>query len=242
MSLVTSGKFLIQRGLRSVGWELRRFELAEMDQLNKFLTLHGIKSVLDVGANIGQFGSTLRAAGYAGHILSFEPQSDAHAKLVKLAEGDSLWSIAPRCAVGAKPGQLDMNISKNSVSSSALPILEGHTSNAPDSRYVRTETVPVITLDSCALIRRDLPTFLKIDTQGFEQYVLDGATELLKHVKGLQLELSVAPLYEGQADFLNIIQQLKGLGFDIWALSPGFSAHDTGRLLQADATFFRSGS
>ena len=233
-------KNFVQKGFNAFGREIRRIELKEMDQLNRFLTQHRIATVLDVGANIGQFAMKLRQAGFKGQIISFEPQSQAFARLVRAAAADPLWDVAPRCAVGAARGQLEMNLSDNSVSSSALPILEEHTGNAPDSRYIGKEKVPVITLDACQLFARDGNIFLKVDTQGYEQQVLDGATELLKSLRGVQLEMSLAPLYEGQADFVGLIDQMQKSGFDIWALNPGFANRETGRLLQADGTFFRA--
>lgn len=239
MNPTTPIKFAIQRVLRSFGWEIRRFSLDEMAHLNQMLGHHRVNTVLDVGANIGQFATTLRQAGFAGRIISFEPQSDAYARLTAAAARDPLWDVAPRCAVGAVSGELTMNISDNSVSSSALPILEAHTASAPASRYVRSETAPVITLDTCDLVPPSGRIFLKIDTQGFEQQVIDGAPELLKRVIGVQTELSLAPLYEGQADFLSILNQMRALGFDTWAINPGFDNRETGQLLQADATFFR---
>jgi FkbM family methyltransferase len=239
MNLTTPVKFAIQRSLRSFGWEIRRFTLDEMTQLARFLSIHQVEAVLDVGANIGQFATTLRMAGFDGKIISFEPQSEAYGRLTAAAAKDTKWDAAPRCAVGAAPGEIEMNISNNSVSSSALPILEAHTGSAPDSRYIGTETAPVIRLDDCDLVKSDVRTFLKVDTQGFEQQVIDGAPKTLKFVVGIQLELSLAPLYDGQADFVDIIDQMQRLGFDLWALNPGFADRATGRLLQADATFFR---
>jgi FkbM family methyltransferase len=240
MNPATPIKFAIQRGLRSMGWEIRRFSLDEMAHLNQMLGHHRVDTVLDVGANIGQFATTLRQAGFAGQIISFEPQSDAYARLSAAAKGDAKWTVAPRCAVGAAPGELTMNISDNSVSSSALPILDAHTASAPASRYVRSETAPVITLDNCEAVPATGRIFLKIDTQGFEQQVLDGAPDLLARVVGVQTELSLAPLYEGQADFLAIFNQMRALGFDTWMINPGFDNRETGQLLQADATFFRA--
>jgi FkbM family methyltransferase len=242
MKIVTPLKFAVQRGLRSFGWEIRRFNLDEMAHLVQMLGVHRVDTVLDVGGNIGQFATTLRQAGFAGRIISFEPQSDAHARLSAAAAADPLWDVAPRCAVGAAAGELTMNISDNSVSSSALPILEAHTASAPASRYVRTETAPVITLDSCDLVPATGRIFIKIDTQGFEQQVLDGAPQLLARAVGVLTELSLAPLYEGQADFLAIFNQMRKLGFDTWAINPGFNNRETGQLLQADATFFRAGA
>jgi FkbM family methyltransferase len=240
MKLSTPIKFAIQRFLRSNGWEIRRFRLGEMEQLSKSLTLHGVTTVLDVGANIGQFGQSLRQSGYAGRIISFEPQSDAHLKLFALAKLDSKWTVAPRCALGETAGELDINISDNSVSSSLLPILGDHVSNAPASRYVRTEKVPVIRLDDCELVPANETIFIKIDTQGFEEHVLNGAPKLLARAAGLQLEMSIAQLYEGQADWLQLLHRAKKLGFVVWHLETGFLDRETGQVLQADATLFRS--
>jgi FkbM family methyltransferase len=239
MRLVTPLKFAVQRILRSVGWEFRRFESDEMAQLERFLRLNGVDTVLDVGANIGQFATTLRQAGYNGFIVSFEPQSDAHERLTKAAADDGCWTIAPRAAVGASAGEVTMNISDNSVSSSALPILEQHTGSAPSSRYVRKETAPVITLDQCPDVPDTGNIFLKIDTQGFERHVLDGAPKLLERAKGVQFEMSLAALYDGQADYVNLIELMHRLGFETWAINPGFADRKSGRVLQADATFFR---
>lgn len=239
MNPATPIKFAIQRTLRTIGWEIRRYELAEMAQLKRYLDVHNIQCVLDIGANIGQFATELRTTGYKGRIVSFEPQSDAYARLTGAAAIDAGWTVAPRGAVGSAAGEIEMNISDNSVSSSALPILDQHTDSAPSSRYVRTEKAPVMRLDDCDLFDRKVPTFLKIDTQGFEQHVLDGAPDTLKAVRGVQMEMSLAPLYDGQADFLALMSQMKALGFDVWSINPGFADAKTGRLLQADATFFR---
>lgn len=235
-------KSTIQRFLRRFGWEIRRYDLAEMTRLLGFLRQHRIDCVLDVGANVGQFATELRSTGYTGRIISFEPQRDAHAQLVAAAQADPLWVVAPRAAVGSAPGEIEMNISENSVSSSALPILAAHTASAPQSRYVRSERVPVIRLDDCELVDRTQRLFIKVDTQGFEQHVLDGATSLLNVARGVQLETSLAPLYEGQADFHALIGQLRTAGFTPWYIDPAFQDRDTGRLLQADLTMFRPNS
>jgi FkbM family methyltransferase len=239
MNLMTPIKFAVQRTLQSLGWEIKRFTLDEMSQLAKFLAIHKVDTVLDVGANIGQFATTLRMAGYPGKIISFEPQSEAYARLTAMAAKDPNWTVAPRCAVGAAPGEIEMNISDNSVSSSALPILEAHTGSAPASRYVAKETAPVIRLDDCDLVTRTERIFIKIDTQGFEQHVIDGAPELIKLARGIQMEMSLAPLYKGQADFMALMAQMQNAGFELWALNPGFADSSSGRLLQADSTFFR---
>jgi len=242
MSLGTSIRFLVQRTLRSAGYEIRRFTLDEMHRLRLLLDSHKVDTVLDVGANIGQFASTLRAAGFTGTIISFEPQSAAHSKLVALAKSDPKWIVAPRAAVGAAPGEITMNISANSVSSSALPILDAHTGSAPSSRYVSQETATVIRLDDSDLVPAADRIFVKIDTQGFEGEVIKGARKVLTRAVGVQTELSLAQLYDGQPDYLEILRDLTALGFEPWSIEPGFADLHSHRLLQMDATLFRAAS
>jgi FkbM family methyltransferase len=117
-----------------------------LDHLNFHLRRLGIRIVLDVGANTGQFAKELRLHGYHETIISFEPLSEAHAKLEVAAHSDPLWKIAPRCAVGAKTGSVQINIAANSFSSSLLPMLDSHRDAAPGSRYVGSEQVEMIKL------------------------------------------------------------------------------------------------
>ena len=81
--------------------------------------------------------------------------------------------------------------------------------------------------------------FLKIDTQGFEWQVLDGASETLAHVKGVLCELSLVPLYEGQKLWMDLIQRLEREGFTLWSIQKGFTDPRDGRTLQVNAIFFR---
>jgi len=87
--------------------------------------------------------------------------------------------------------------------------------------------------------RRAASYFIKIDTQGFEWQVLDGASEALKNAKGVLCELSLAPLYEGQRLWRDIVDRLEGEGFTLWALLKGFTDNRKGRSLQVDAVFLR---
>jgi len=88
----------------------------------------------------------------------------------------------PRCALGKTEGIVTLNISKNSYSSSLLQILPKHTSAAPDSQFIKEESVTMQTLDAVFnksyFLRRSC--FLKIDVQGFEEEVLAGGIELMK--------------------------------------------------------------
>ncbi len=232
-------RIIVQQALRRFGWEIRRFTRTELQQLILLLTENKIDLVFDVGANEGQYASSLRSAGYAGRIISFEALTSAHKKLERRAASDPRWQVAPRTAVGARAGQIEINVSRNSVSSSVLPMLPLHLESAPSSRYIGKETVPLIRLDSSEFSAINSRAFLKIDTQGFEQEVLKGATTLLPHIYGLQIEVSVVPLYAGQPSFTEVIDYALDLNYELWNLYPGFSSPTTGRLLQVDAVFFR---
>jgi FkbM family methyltransferase len=226
------------------GFDISRFspDISESARFIRQLNFHGINLVMDVGANIGQFGrKNLRDAGYRGRIVSFEPLSAAWNGLSSEAAGDTLWTIAPRMAIGAENGDIKINVAQNSVSSSILDMLPKHQESAPESKYIAVEVVPIRRLDEIApqYLLPDSKIFLKIDTQGFEDFVLKGAQGILDRVAGIQLELSLIPLYEGQQLYDEMILRLKLAGFDLWGISTAFVDVDSGRTLQVDATFFR---
>jgi len=200
-----------------------------------------IDLVLDVGANTGQFASGIRRGGYPGRIVSFEPLSRAYGELLLSSAADSMWETYPRCALGDHNGEVEINIAGNSFSSSILPMLESHRSAAPESAYEGKEVVPIKMLDAVAgpYLKDAQAPFLKIDTQGFEWLVLDGARDTLPQIKGILVELSLVPLYGGQHLWREVIDRLEAEGFTLWAFKPEFSDRVSGRSLQVDGIFYR---
>lgn len=244
MSIV---KEAIRSAFRRLGVDVRRYSflMSPDDQFRAMFAHHGIDLVFDVGANAGQYSTELRSRfGYQGRIVSFEPLPAAYEKLLGAAAGDPSWEVAPRAAVGSTAGSVVLHVSGNSQSSSVLSMLDAHAAAAPESRYVRDEIVPMTTLDIAAgdHVKDDSRVFLKIDTQGYESEVLRGATALLSRVLGVQMEMSVTSLYDGQLLMRDLWRVLEDAGFELWMLSPVFVDRQTGRLLQVDATFFRKGS
>jgi FkbM family methyltransferase len=198
-----------------------------------------INLVLDVGANNGQFAERLRESGYAGRIISFEPLAAAHAQLRGKAEGIANWTIADRCALGAQKGSVEIHVSENTLSSSILDMLPSHSEAAPRSIYVGSETVPVNRLDDLVALSPDDRILLKIDVQGYERQVLEGASRLLPACRGLHVEMTLLPLYEGQILARELWDLLDGQGFEPWSMEPCFRNPVTFRMLQIDGVFVR---
>jgi FkbM family methyltransferase len=94
-----------------------------------------IDTLLDIGANAGQYASSMRELGYAHKIISFEPLSSAYGKLKRKAKGDDNWFVNNH-ALGDKDGKAVINVSGNSVSSSILDLLPKHIESAADSKYI----------------------------------------------------------------------------------------------------------
>lgn len=201
-----------------------------------------IDLVFDVGANTGQTGDDFLESGFAGRVVSFEPLAAAHAELVRRAAMHPRWTIHPRTAVGAAPGEVTMHVAANSVSSSVLPMLQSHVDAAAGSQTVGSEVVSVIRLDDVAVgyLQGSNAAMLKVDTQGFEWEVLDGAVQTLGKVVAVQLELSLVPLYGGQRLWRDYVDRMEQLGFQFYFAYPAFTDQTTGRTLQWDAMFVRS--
>jgi FkbM family methyltransferase len=196
--------------------------------------------VIDVGANIGQFGSEIRSFGYHGDILSLEPTSDAFGRLATRIERDARW-VGMNCAAGSKTGTAMINVAKNSYSSSLLQVLERSVTVEPGSDYCAQETVNLVTLDR--LIAEQgyghARPYLKIDTQGYEGEVLAGAVDCSRRAAAIELELSLVPLYGGAPTFNEMVSRITKLGYSLKSLNPGFWDTKTGELLQVDAILVR---
>lgn len=207
----------------------------------EFLLHHKIELLFDVGANFGQYAMHARDKGYKGKIVSFEPLPDAYEKILKNSNNDPLWTIHKRCALGKEIGEMEINISQNSQSSSILSMNNIHSIAAPESIYIGKARTDVITLDSIfdSYRKNKEKTFLKIDVQGFESEVLKGLTLNLKNVFGVEIEMSVVPLYDNQELYNYFFSFFEQNGFALWSLVPVFLKDDTGELLQFDAVFVR---
>lgn len=208
----------------------------------KHLQSRQVNVVLDVGANSGQYATSLRKAAYKGRIVSFEPLSRPFSILQRKASKDALWDCE-RYALGDVDGTISVNVAGNAgQSSSVLPMLKSHQDAYPPANYIGTEVVPIHRLDSVApeILRPTDVAFLKIDVQGFEKQVLAGGKSTVNdRCVGLQLEMSFLPLYEGDMLIREALDLVYSSGFELTGLLPSFTDPRNGRMLQADGIFVR---
>ena len=198
---------------------------------------------LDIGANTGQVGYELRNyLGYKGKIISFEPLREAYESLQQRTSSDPHWKIF-NVALGDIQEKRHINISENLVSSSFLDILPLHAKAAPASIYTDKQKIHIKTLDS---LFRDLydehnNIYMKIDTQGFDSRVINGAKKSLVYIKFVQVEMSLVPLYKDEVLFDKMLNLMTENGFLMIAIEPGFMDPASGHTLQLDGNFQRTG-
>jgi FkbM family methyltransferase len=231
---------VIHNVLKKFGFQIKRYPDLDIRRRLKILQSEDINCIIDVGANIGQFGSSMRRYGYNKKLLSFEPLKSAFAKLEIAAKKDQKWEVY-NYGLGHENSKSTINVSKNSSSSSLLKMLPVHINNAPQSKYIDTEEINIKTLDSIfdQLCDKSENILLKIDTQGYEKFVLEGANFSLKHIRIILLEMAIVPLYNKEVLFRPMIDFLDEKGFNLYSLENGFYNLKTGQLLQVDGIFVR---
>lgn len=194
-----------------------------------------ISGVIDVGANVGQFGLDIRRHGFKGQIVSFEPVSETFTLLTETIKKYQSWK-AFQIGLGASESVESINISGNAgLSSSLLKMGPVHLENFPDSATVSNQKVIISTLDNQLETLGIDPRriLLKLDVQGYEAEVLMGAVKSLKLIPLCYLEVSLVPLYESETTFLPILNTLSDAGHEVIDIFRGIQAKD-GQLLQMD--------
>lgn len=236
-------KHKFRKFLWNFGYDISRFAPTShpLAQRKQILECYKIDTVLDIGANFGQFAQQLREdLGYKSRILSFEPLTSAFASLKTQAAGDPAWEVF-NFALGDREEKCEINIAGNSTSSSFLNMLPAHLKSAPESRYVGKEVIDIKTLDSIFgdWYQPSNSIYMKIDTQGFESKVLKGSEKSLARINTIQMEMSLVPLYEGELLFNEMCELMQEKGYRLLGIETGLIDQSSGQLLQVDGTFHR---
>jgi FkbM family methyltransferase len=243
-------KGAVRGGLNRLGYDLRRLNEVEPDPmpylLRSALSVYGIDLVIDVGANRGQWGASLRQGGYQGQIVSFEPVSGARDALAQIAAQATrmTWKVRREALGDSDDAGAPMNVAALDQHSSLLqPSPEVLASYGDTYGVVRIESVPVARLDSIwdEVVPPGARVMLKTDAQGYDMRIIRGAGEKLALVSCVLLEVSLRPAYVGSDNGLrDVLNHLEEYGFRLAGLSPvpGSRAHSPSLALSdSDALF-----
>jgi FkbM family methyltransferase len=192
-------------------------------------------TIIDVGANKGQFSSMAANLWPDAQLIAFEPLPDQADKFVShLGKRATLH----RCALAAEQSHMELHLASRADSSSLLPLADRQKSMF-DMEEIGLLTVPVCRLDE--IITSGMMSgqaLLKIDVQGFEYEVLLGATALVGAIKWIFVEASFMELYTGQRLFPEIEQLLAGYGYEEIGRF-NMVSDDSNEPVQADILFQR---
>lgn len=224
---------LARRIGRSVGLEVYKpgslWEAVESEAVARFLRDFSIDCVFDVGANVGQYASRLRELGFAGHILSFEPNPSLIASLETASAKDDRWRIYPT-ALDSETREMSFNVMKrNTFSSLHAPDHSGTGLFREMNDIEQVVTIKTETLnDVFPSLRNELGfrrPFLKMDTQGHDLAVVQGGSAVMTDFVGLQSELAIVRLYQDSPVYTESIAEYQRLGFRLTAMFPNNAGH-----------------
>ncbi|WP_372716771.1 FkbM family methyltransferase [Novipirellula sp.] len=208
---------------------------------------YDIDLVLDVGAHRGQYGQSLIHSGYAGRIISFEPDPKTYATLSEARRGFRNWKAEP-FALSSKNGTALLNVAANGTSHSLQDLCDDSLSIAAESGYVAQVPVRARRLDT---VFNDYYTsgdrcYIKLDVQGHSHQVLTGASGCLERVVAIEMPLSIQPgalsiqpTHPDPPFGHESIESMSQLGYEMMLLSPAVFDPKTGAMLQANGIFVR---
>lgn len=207
---------------------------------HKWLMDCNFKAIVDVGANVGQFGKKIRQYYPEAHLYSFEPIPLVYKELSENFKSDKNFT-GFNAGLGDKEGRMEFYMNEFSDSSSLLPMADLHKENYPFTKNEKVIYVDVKTLDGCIDINKiEKPYLLKLDVQGFEEQVINGGSEIVKNAAMIITESTYKELYKGQSLFDSIYEKLKGFGFQFMGNLDQMNAPFNGEPLQGDAIFVKA--
>jgi FkbM family methyltransferase len=224
-----------------MGDERHVFDELQRVQLPALFEMYGVNCVLDVGAHEGEYARRLRAGGYRGRIVSFEPVPRAFAELERGAADDAEWHVR-QTALGRNDGTMTMNAVPGTLSSLREPTKFGARRykrlRDPDPVDVEVRRLDGMLDELLHGLEHPRP-YLKLDTQGFDLDVFAGAGDRIAEFVGMQSELALMQIYEGMPRLPEALGVFEGAGFDVAAMYPVSRQGKTGRVLEFDCVMVR---
>ena len=221
--------------LRNQGVNLEVFQSLDKSWIRDI----DIKTVIDIGANIGQFSLMAHTLFPKSYIYAFEPIPECFATLMQKMRGNKKFT-AFNIGIGEEEGELEFEENQFSASSSFLKISNTHTKLFPETQNTKRIKLKIDKLDNfkSKLTIID-PLLIKIDVQGYEDLVLKGGINIVKSAKIIIIEASFEPLYKNQSLFREVFFYLDSLDFAFKGVIHQLYSPDNGRILQADCIFIK---
>lgn len=227
----------LRKLIQKTGLDLHRYR-PSVDKLSYFKTFN-FQTILDIGANTGQFACSIRQALPEAQIYSFEPLKSCFEALVASRGGDTRFK-AFNYALGEKNEEVEMHKSAYSPSSSILEMSQTHKELFPHTKEHTSEKIRIKRLDDVA---QDLnlakEILIKVDVQGFEDRVLAGGQQTFSLAKAVIMEVSFVKLYEGQPSFDQLYTSLKKLGFEYKGSLEQKNDKHSGAVISEDSLFIK---
>lgn len=195
------------------------------------------RTVIDVGANVGQFAVAAASLFKEITLIPIEPDPRVAAKLRTNLSPQVREHIIVT-AVGDTTGTAVFHVNRDRQVSSLLELGSARLDAFPGSIVVEEIIVPVTTLDAL-FANRSLagPILLKIDVQGFEDRVITGASDFLARVSWVLMEVSFSKLYEGERHFNSILELMASKGFVFVRPMNVHFAPNSDEIIEMDALF-----
>ncbi|MDP2677321.1 MAG: FkbM family methyltransferase [Rhodoferax sp.] len=208
-----------------------------IDKILKVLEYFNIKRpeiIIHIGANTGQEVEKYEALNLTGYLVEAIPT--VFNTLKEKCSTSSRQYAINACLSDIAGKEISFNVASNGGQSSSIFALGRHAIEYPSIKYTNTIKLTTETVDNLVdsgKIPKSI-NFMVIDVQGAEILVLKGADKILssKDLIGLVVEVSVAPLYEGGANFIQVCELLAKFGFFLQNVN--FNRHGW-----ADALFLR---
>lgn len=192
------------------------------------------KFLCDIGASDGSWGHTLSLLDpKLRHIVSFEPRREAFAALQKRKIKGVRRKNYP-FGLGNKKSRKYV---RGGTTSASFFQEKDQQLFFPKSLSDDKEAAQIFRLDDIyRTYKLPFPDCIKIDVQGYEQYVLEGGTSILTHAKFLVIELSFREFYKNQPTLSSTLKLLESHEFEL--IDFGFQWRSKeGELIQIDGIF-----
>ncbi len=240
-------KELLRSLIRRLGYEVKRIPKGcnahavgpLLDTLRRYDEQQAFRTILDVGANIGQTTKRYISWFPDARVYSIEPHDAAYDELKRLAQHHRV--TACHTALGDSTGKTHLFVNKCSQTNSLLPasLSANDTLQGDLCENVGRQPVQVTRLDEfCQKHHIQRIDLLKIDTQGYENHVLTGAGEMLTpaRIRLIYIEISFVQLYDEQAHFDELYRLLWTSGYKLYGFYDTWARFDVG-YMWTDALF-----